>query len=40
MQKLAENAQPDRTADILTRIESLSDDEAQRQLSDKGAGQP
>jgi amino acid adenylation domain-containing protein len=36
MQSLADNAEPNRTADILTRIESLSDEEAQRLLSDKG----
>ena len=29
MQSLADNAEPNRTADILTRIESLSDEEAE-----------
>jgi amino acid adenylation domain-containing protein len=36
MQSLADNAEPNRTADILTHIESLSDEEAERLLSDKG----
>jgi len=34
---LAEKAEPNRTADILTYIESLSDEEARRILSDKSA---
>jgi acyl carrier protein len=33
MQSLADNAEPNRTADILTRIESLSDEEAERLLA-------
>lgn len=39
MQKLAENSEPNRIADILTRIESLSDDQAQCLLAHKSTRQ-